>query len=328
MSITANDFVNVAKSWIGRKEADGTHKGIIDLYNSYTPHPRGYVMNYKDAWCACMISAIAIKLNATNIIPIECSCYYMIEKAKQMGIWNEADNITPKIGYFVLYDWDDNGKGDNKGTPDHIGVVSHISGNRMEVIEGNYSNSVKIRVINVNAKYIRGYISPKYGTVSKPIQNPLKSVSEVAKEVIKGLWGNGNERKTRLTNAGYDYNTIQKEVNNLSKASETFKTPVKLDLSEHIKDYQKELNKQFKAGLSITGVFDTATYKKAVNVKKGARGNITLILQRVLTLKGYPLEQDGIYGIDTETKVMKFQKAKGLVIDGIAGKNTFKALFS
>lgn len=35
----------------------------------------------------------------------------------------------------------------------------------------------------------------------------------VVTEVIMGLWGNGTERKIRLTNAGYDYNTVQKEVN-------------------------------------------------------------------------------------------------------------------
>ena len=43
----------------------------------------------------------------------------------------------------------------------------------------------------------------------------LKSIDVIAKEVIKGLWGNGNERKTRLTAAGYNYNEIQKRVNEL-----------------------------------------------------------------------------------------------------------------
>lgn len=42
-----------------------------------------------------------------------------------------------------------------------------------------------------------------------------KSVEEVAKEVIKGRWGNGSERKKRLESAGYDIATVQKEVNKL-----------------------------------------------------------------------------------------------------------------
>ena len=40
-------------------------------------------------------------------------------------------------------------------------------------------------------------------------------VEEIAKEVIKGKWGNGQERKDKLTEAGYDYHTIQTKVNEL-----------------------------------------------------------------------------------------------------------------
>ena len=42
-----------------------------------------------------------------------------------------------------------------------------------------------------------------------------KSVDEMAREVIKGSWGNGAERKERLTAAGYDYAAIQHRVNEL-----------------------------------------------------------------------------------------------------------------
>ena len=42
-----------------------------------------------------------------------------------------------------------------------------------------------------------------------------KSVDEIAKEVIRGDWGNGQDRKNRLQAAGYDYNAVQKRVNEL-----------------------------------------------------------------------------------------------------------------
>lgn len=42
-----------------------------------------------------------------------------------------------------------------------------------------------------------------------------KTTDEIAQEVINGLWGNGNDRKTRLTEAGYDYAIIQNKVNEL-----------------------------------------------------------------------------------------------------------------
>ncbi len=42
-----------------------------------------------------------------------------------------------------------------------------------------------------------------------------KSVDEIAKEVIRGDWSNGEERKRKLREAGYDYDKVQKRVNEL-----------------------------------------------------------------------------------------------------------------
>lgn len=49
---------------------------------------------------------------------------------------------------------------------------------------------------------------------------PMKSVKEIAQEVIAGLWGNGDERRRRLTEAGYDYDVIQQAVNDLLNGNE------------------------------------------------------------------------------------------------------------
>ena len=51
----------------------------------------------------------------------------------------------------------------------------------------------------------------------KQVYPAKKSVDEVAREVIQGKWGNGSERKNRLTAAGYNYNEVQKRVNELLK---------------------------------------------------------------------------------------------------------------
>lgn len=45
----------------------------------------------------------------------------------------------------------------------------------------------------------------------------LKSVNEIAREVIAGKWGNGADRQKRLIDAGYDYDAVRKAVNNLMK---------------------------------------------------------------------------------------------------------------
>ena len=45
--------------------------------------------------------------------------------------------------------------------------------------------------------------------------NPLKPLAVIAKEVLDGKWGNGEDRKNRLTKAGYDYNAVQAKVNEI-----------------------------------------------------------------------------------------------------------------
>lgn len=66
--------VDTAESYFGCKESDGSHKKIIDLYNSHKPLARGYAVKYTDAWCSTFASAVAIACGLTDIIPTECGC--------------------------------------------------------------------------------------------------------------------------------------------------------------------------------------------------------------------------------------------------------------
>ena len=224
MGFYRNDVVNLVNSWEGRNEADGTHKYIIDIYNSHLPHPRNTKMQYNWAWCACTWSALAVKLGYTDIMPIEISCYYIIEEAKKMGCWQENDAHIPGIGDGVLYDWDDNGVGDNTGNPDHIGTVIYVNkeSGYMVVMEGNYSNAVKKRTIMINGRFIRGFICPKYtgnGAELPPTQSGGKDIKTVAREVIAGQWGNGDARKKNIEAAGYNYKEVQDMGNQILNGS-------------------------------------------------------------------------------------------------------------
>lgn len=63
--------------------------------------------------------------------------------------------------------------------------------------------------------------------------------------------------------------------------------------------------------------------------RKGAKGNITKIIQRLLIQKGYKLPiygADSSYGDETVQAVKKFQSDNGLSVDGIVGKNTWSKL--
>lgn len=156
--------VATATKYLFFNEADGSHKQIIDIYNSYRPLARGYAVQYDDPWCATFVSAVAILLNYTNIIPIECSCAKMIDLCQERNIWIEDDSYTPKPGDIIFYDWNDDGKADCTGHPEHVGFVAKIEVSNITVIEGNYNHSVRYRKIAINGKYIRGYGVPLYGT--------------------------------------------------------------------------------------------------------------------------------------------------------------------
>lgn len=158
----ASKIVEQAKAWIGKKETNGSHKMIIDVYNAHNPLARNYKVKYTDSWCATFVSAVAIKCGYTDIIPTECSCQKMIELFKKIGAWEESDSRMPCAGDVIFYDWQDSGSGDNKGWSDHVGIVEKVSNGKITVIEGNYSNAVKRRTLAVNGKYIRGYGVPKY----------------------------------------------------------------------------------------------------------------------------------------------------------------------
>lgn len=70
---------------------------------------------------------------------------------------------------------------------------------------------------------------------------------------------------------------------------------------------------------------DTTNY---MLVKKGMKNEWVRLLQQALTVRGYSVAADGIFGEKTEAAVKCFQKDYGLFVDGIVGKHTWKALFS
>lgn len=220
----ASKVVELAQSWVGKNEKDGSYKEIIDAYNSTGPFPRNLKMRYEWAWCACTWSALAKRLGYTDIMPIEISCGALIELAKNMGIWQEHDWYVPSPGDAVLYNWDDTGKGDNIGWPDHIGVVEYVNGDAkyFTVIEGNYSDSVKKRTVSFDGRYIRGFICPEYDPepdANPGLISPSKDLKATAMEVIAGFYGNGESRKQALESKGFVYQEVQDMVNKILNGS-------------------------------------------------------------------------------------------------------------
>ena len=130
---------------------------------------------------------------------------------------------------------------DSKGEINHTGIVYKVEGDYVYTVEGNSGDEVKTHRYATSNKKIAGYGHPAWKeeaeTIAdtaptkptpvgypvaidpKPIQKPQNAVKlseeEIALQVINGMWGNGKERKQKLTEAGYDYDAVQKIVNQL-----------------------------------------------------------------------------------------------------------------
>lgn len=185
-----NKVVQTARGYLGSKEADGTHKKIIDGYNAHKPLARGYLVKYTDAWCATFVSFIGIVCGLTDIMPTECGCGAMIDLYKKKGRWQENDAHRPQTADIIMYDWDDNGVGDCTGYPEHVGIVKEVNGNTITVIEGNMNDAVGERTLQVNGRFIRGYCLPDYASkasgvpsASVPSGNPSSGSASSAEQV-------------------------------------------------------------------------------------------------------------------------------------------------
>lgn len=317
MSKYASKVVEQAKAWLGYNEADGSHKKIIDIYNAQKPLPVGYKVRYTDEWCATFVSAVAVQIGYTDIIPPECSCPRMIQLMQAKDIWVENEDRVPNPGDIIFYDWSDNGVGDNKGIADHVGIVENVSGNTITVIEGNYSNSVKRRTLAVNGRYIRGYGVPKYDIknattptptptpTTTPTPTPTTTVNRIDTVAEVQKWANTNYK------SGLDVDGIY--------GAKTKKALVKI--------LQTEINQTYGSKLVVDGIWGNKTKAACPTLIKGAKNDVVRVLQALLVCNGYSKAYvDGDYGSGTYDSVKAYQKKKWLVVDGIAGKATFRAL--
>ena len=171
---TREQVINIAQGM--------THEEALKIYNGQKKLPRGYKVTQKDPWCATWVSAVLIKSRVK--LNYECSCNELIKLNKD--IWVEDDNYLPKIGDLVLYDWQDTGVGDNKGSADHVGIVCEINSTGFKVIEGNMSNKVGYRTLKYNGKFIRGFITPHYEE-KKYSKGDIGDDIKIIQAYLKGL---------------------------------------------------------------------------------------------------------------------------------------------
>lgn len=199
-----DDFIFNARTFIGASEK--VKRELREYYNKHcialVKPVRRYEMKPGDEWCSMFTSVIAHLSGFSNtFFPYEVSVREQVKIARTWGAYRkDVSNIAP--GDLVIFDWLAN------GTYDHVGILVDVNDSHLFTVEGNKSNEVGQRKISRYSRAIRGYISLS----DVPPSNPTTDLETLAKGVIQGVYGDGDERRVKL---GSRYQEVQNVVNRI-----------------------------------------------------------------------------------------------------------------
>lgn len=188
----ADYFLTYAKKYIG--------KAVLVLDWEAKNNPMFGVKDLK--WCLQWCDYVQKKTGIKPIIYVQKSAMNAVKKAGY-GLWVAQYPDYNETGYQE-HPW-------NEGAYNCL-IRQYTSVGKLS----GYSGS-----LDLNKAYIGSVSWNKLAGKTKTTSTTAKkSVNTLAKEVLAGKWGNGADRKARLTKAGYDYNKVQAAVNKLVKASQ------------------------------------------------------------------------------------------------------------
>ncbi len=206
---------------------------------------------------------------------------------------------TPKLGAVICFRKGSE-RNDNDGAG-HVGIVEKINEDGSITVSNSAYHGSRFYLVTIRYPYNIGTNYHFQGFIYNP--NNYDENDNIIKVIQRTL----NER--------YGYNL----------AVDGSPGP---DTRKHmIMALQTEFNKQYGTNLDIDGSFGPKTKRACPDICQGCKGNITWLIQAMLIIKGYNLQLDSSYGPDTKSKIKAFQRANGLKVDGICGRNTFAKLF-
>ena len=141
-----------------------------------------------------------------------------------------GDYLLSKIDYIIEKANEINGHVDKNANVETSSLRKTNEEIANEVIKGLWENGTerknKLSAAGYDYDAIQDIVNKKLTGSNSSNKPTLKSIEEIANEVINGKWENGTDRKNKLTAAGYNYNEVQEKVNQLlgAKTSSSRKT--------------------------------------------------------------------------------------------------------
>ena len=156
-----------------------------------------------------------VRVPAAPTAYIECEFHDNAESAK--WIVEHTSEIGEAIAHGICnYFGITYKKVDQEPKPQPAPSKKSVDELAREVIAGKWGNGsdrhARLKAAGYDYDAIQNRVNEILTVNSVPSK---KTVDELAREVIRGEWGNGSERRVRLTQAGYDYNAVQNRVNEI-----------------------------------------------------------------------------------------------------------------
>lgn len=141
---------------------NGQRNEVVDLYNTFLPHPRRYKVKYEDMLCATYVSSIFIKLGWTDIVPPECGAHQLYQNMDALGRGVQNKKRVPEIGDLIFF-----GNSKYVSGIQHVGIVTEVKNNK-QIYYYDIQSRVGRHTCPVGYSWIWGYGMPDYA--SKDIQ--------------------------------------------------------------------------------------------------------------------------------------------------------------
>lgn len=162
-------------------------------------------------------------------------CEYLEDKGYYVGIYANVDWFKNRIDTNSLNAYDKWVASWSTGRPSYPeggmwqfgGETNKIRSNKIAGIVCDQNYAYKDYPTIMKNKGLNGFTATKGESNTNTPTEVKKSVDEIAKEVIEGKWGNGEERKRRLTEAGYNYKEVQVRVNEMMNENKVITYTVK-----------------------------------------------------------------------------------------------------
>lgn len=316
-----NKMIQVAKTEVGylekRSNSNLDSKTANAGSNNYTKYWRDIEPSYQaQPWCAAFVSWVLMQAFG------QATAKKMLKHWPYVYVPTLAGKFTnyanPQVGDIVMFK--------RGGTFTHTGIVTSVSGDYFTTVEGNTSGGSTI-IANGGGVCSKGYYNSNLpgtkfarldwsivagqASTSAPKPDTSKPATSGSNAVIR----DGQIHCNNFTGAGIPVDGYD--------GPKTRKGAVMV--------LQTGINMDYRAGLNIDGIWGPAS-ERALGSHYVCRGEcqyMVTALEILLMLKGYNpqgVECPGSFGSGLEAAVRQYQRDRGLAVDGIAGRNTFKSL--